>query len=49
MRLLAAEPHSTTVFSFPLSVPLRIDFAYPVLDGVGLAGFRRGADAVLLA
>ena len=33
----------------PLSVSLWNDLAYPVLDGVGLAGFKSRANAFLLA
>ena len=33
----------------PLSVPLWNDFANPVFDGVGLAGFKSRANAFLLA
>ena len=33
----------------PLSVSLWNDLSYPMLNGVGLAGFKRRANAVLLA
>ena len=49
MHCLAAEPHSTARTFIPLSVSLWNDLAYPVFDGVGLAGFKSKANAFLLA
>ena len=49
MHSLAAEPRSTCRTFIPLHVSLSNDLANPVLDGVGLAGFKSRANASLLA
>ena len=46
--LLAAEPHSTAGHLFQ-SQSLWNDLNDPVSDGVGLAGFKSRANALLLA
>ena len=48
-RLLAAEPRNIAGIFIPLSVFLWNDLAGPVFDGVGLAGFKSRATALLLA
>ena len=48
MRLFAAEPQSTAR-PFSLSVSLWIDLADPVMDGVGLSGFKSKANTFLFA
>ena len=52
-RYIYAPPHCRTLqysrIFIPLSVSLWNDLANPVFDGVGLAGFKRRANASLLA
>ena len=48
MRLFAVEPRSTAGPLFPSLLPVEPSYCL-VFDGVGLAGFKSRANAVLLA
>ena len=49
MRLLAAEPRSIAGLLFPCQYLCGTIYSDPVFDGVGLAGFKSRANALLLA